>query len=107
MMTDSALFMLSEYKLDGFRHDATKHIPKVFLENTYEKIKTSFPNKSVYQIGETFGSRELIESYVSTGQLDGQFDFNLYFDSREVFANDSISFKRLHGSLMQTFFILW
>ena len=33
MMTDSALFMLSEYKLDGFRHDATKHIPKVFGEH--------------------------------------------------------------------------
>ena len=30
MMTDSALFMLSEYKLDGFRHDATKHIPTIF-----------------------------------------------------------------------------
>ena len=103
MMTDSALFMLSEYKLDGFRHDATKHIPKVFWRTLTKKIKTSFPNKSIYQIGETFGSRELIESYVSTGQLDGQFDFNLYFDSREVFANDSISFKRLHGSLMQTF----
>lgn len=103
VMTDSALYMLSEYNLDGFRHDATKHIPKVFWRTLTKKIKTSFPNKSVYQIGETFGSRELIESYVSTGQLDGQFDFNLYFDSREVFANDSISFKRLHNSLMQTF----
>ena len=29
-MTDSALFWVTEYKFDGFRHDATKHIPDVF-----------------------------------------------------------------------------
>ena len=103
MMTDSALFMLSEYKLDGFRHDATKHIPTIFWRTLTKKVKTNFPNKSIYQIGETFGSRELIGSYVSTGQLDGQFDFNLYFDSREVFAKDNTSFKQLHNSLMETF----
>ena len=103
LMTDSALFMLTEYNLDGFRHDATKHIPTIFWRTLTRKIKTTYPDKSIYQIGETFGSRELIGSYVATGQLDGQFDFNLYFDSREVFAQDNISFIQLHNSLMETF----
>jgi glycosidase len=102
-MTDSALFMIEEYNLDGFRHDATKHIPTLFWRTLTNKIKTKFPNKFIYQIGETFGSRELIGSYVQTGQLDGQFDFNLYFDSRNVFAKDNSNFNDLHSSLMQSF----
>ena len=35
--------------------------------------------------------------------MDGQFDFNLYFDSRVVFAQDEVSFTQLHNSLMETF----
>ena len=103
LMTDSALFMIEEYNLDGFRHDATKHIPTLFWRTLTNKIKTKFPNKLIYQIGETFGSRELIGSYVQTGQLDGQFDFNLYFDARRIFALDEESFKDLHYSLEQSF----
>lgn len=103
LMTDSALFMIEEYNLDGFRHDATKHIPTLFWRTLTNKIKTKYPNKLIYQIGETFGSRELIGSYVQTGQLDGQFDFNLYFDARRIFALDEESFKDLHYSLEQSF----
>ena len=40
---------------------------------------------------------------MQTGQLDGQFDFNLYFDSRNVFAKDNSNFNDLHSSLMQSF----
>lgn len=103
VMTDSALYMLEKYNLDGFRHDATKHIPKLFWKTLTKKIKKKYPNKSIYQIGETFASRELIGSYVQTGQLDGQFDFNLYFDLRNVFAKDNSNFNDLHSSLMQSF----
>ncbi|MEC8610759.1 MAG: alpha-amylase family glycosyl hydrolase [Bacteroidota bacterium] len=102
-MTDSALHMLIEYNLDGFRHDATKHIPTSYWQTLTQKIKTRFPNKSIYQIGETFGSRELIGSYISSDKLDGQFDFNLYFDSRLVFADDSTGFPLLYNSLMESF----
>ena len=93
-MTDSALHMLIEYNLDGFRHDATKHIPTSYWQTLTQKIKNSLPKKSIYQIGETFGSRELIGSYISNDKLDGQFDFNLYFDSRLVFADDSTGFPQ-------------
>ncbi len=102
-MTDSALHMLMEYNLDGFRHDATKHIPISYWQTLTQKIKNRLPKKSIYQIGETFGSRELIGSYISNDKLDGQFDFNLYFDSRLVFADDSTGFPKLYNSLMESF----
>ena len=102
-MTDFAMYMLKEYDLDGFRHDATKHIPANYWQTLTQKIKRGFPNKSIYQIGETFGSRELIGSYISSDKLDGQFDFNLYFDARLVFADDSTGFPKLYNSLMESF----
>ena len=79
-----------------------QNIFRRFFGGHYKKVETNFPNKSVYQIGETFGSREPIGSYVSTGQLDGQFDFNLYL-ILERFLQDNTSFKQLHNSLMETF----
>ncbi|MDD2281583.1 MAG: alpha-amylase family glycosyl hydrolase, partial [Bacteroidales bacterium] len=77
-MTDSAMYWLKNFDLDGFRHDATKHVPEVYWRTLTRKIKESLPGKSIYQIGETYGSPELINSYVKTGMLDGQFDFNVY-----------------------------
>ena len=35
-------------------------------------------NKRIYQVGETYGNRELIGSYISTGMMDAQFDFGVY-----------------------------
>jgi glycosidase len=35
-------------------------------------------------IGETYGSPELIGSYVKSGMLNAQFDFNVYFTAREA-----------------------
>lgn len=104
-MTDSALFWLKEYKIDGFRHDATKHIPLIFWRVLTEKVKREVikpKNKSVFQIGETYGSRELINSYINTGMLDAQFDFNLYDDAVATFARDEVSFSRLTTSLKES-----
>jgi cyclomaltodextrinase / maltogenic alpha-amylase / neopullulanase len=105
-MADSALFWIKEYNLDGFRHDATKHIPGDFWRTLTRKLKAKVivpQNRRLYQIGETFGSRELIGSYVGSGMLDGQFDFNLYFDARSIFALDNESFVRMNQSLKETF----
>lgn len=77
-MTDSALYWLTNFDLDGFRHDATKHIPEVYWRTLTRKIKEALPGKPIYQIGETYGSPDLISSYVKNGMLDGQFDFNVY-----------------------------
>ncbi|MFI5171225.1 MAG: alpha-amylase family glycosyl hydrolase [Chitinophagales bacterium] len=103
---DSAMYWLKEFNIDGFRHDATKHIETEFWRLLTQKIKTEVEipqNRNIYQIGETFGSRELIASYIGTGLLNAQFDFDLYFDARSVFANDDVSFARLSASLNETF----
>ena len=102
MLSDTALFWVKDYGFDGFRHDATKHIPQDFWRTLTRKIKEEVvveKGRSVFQIGETFGSRELIGSYIGSGMMDGKFDFNLYFDARNVFAMDSEDFDRLGTSL--------
>lgn len=105
-MSDSAMYWLEKYGIDGFRHDATKHVSEDFWRTLTMKIKLYAQKNNVpvpYQIGETFGSRELIGSYVSSGQQNAQFDFNLYFDARSVFVNDHDSFTKLSESLNESF----
>jgi cyclomaltodextrinase / maltogenic alpha-amylase / neopullulanase len=105
-MADSAFFWIKEYNLDGFRHDATKHIPLEFWRALTQKLKEDYMvprGQRLFQIGETFGNRELIGSYVRSGLLDGQFDFNLYFDARSAFAIDAVPFSMLDFSIHQTF----
>ncbi len=105
-MVDSAFYWIDRFNLDGFRHDATKHVPLEFWRSMTQKLKEEkmYPEDfRLFQIGETFGSRELIGSYVGSGLLDGQFDFNLYWDARSTFALDEVSFERLDYSLHQSF----
>ena len=83
-MTDSALYWLENYELDGFRHDACKHIPESYWRMLGQKIATRWPGRPIWMIGETYGSPELIGSYVKTGMLNAQFDFNVYFTTREA-----------------------
>ena len=105
-MSDSALYWIEEYNLDGFRHDATKHISLEFWRTLTNKLENEVvvpEDRRLFQIGETFGSRELIGDYVGSGLLDGQFDFNLYFDARSIFALDDESFKDLDQSIHESF----
>jgi glycosidase len=105
-MSDSAMFWLNKYGIDGFRHDATKHVSEDFWRALTKKIKIYAQKNNMplpYQIGETFGTRELIGSYVSSGQQNAQFDFNLYFDARSVFVNDKEPFSKLSESLNESF----
>ena len=83
-MTDSALYWLENYELDGYRHDACKHIPEGYWRMLGQKIATRWPGRPIWMIGETYGSPELIGSYVKTGMLNAQFDFNVYFTAREA-----------------------
>lgn len=87
-MTDSALHWLANFEFDGFRHDACKHIPEVYWRTLGQKIATRFPDRHVWMIGETYGSPELINSYVKTGMLTAQFDFNVYFAATRALCND-------------------
>ena len=103
--SDSAMFWVEEYGIDGFRHDATKHIPESYWRLQTMKLKNRImipDNKRMYQVGETFGSRELIGSYVNSGQMDGQFDFDVYFDARGVFIQEEQSFEKLNTSILSS-----
>ena len=89
-MSDSALYWFENFEIDGFRHDATKHIPEVFWRTLTRKLKQRVmipENRSIYQIGETYGNAELIGSYVNSGQMDAQFDFN-FFDKAITILNN-------------------
>jgi cyclomaltodextrinase len=97
-ITDNALFWLSETHIDGFRHDATKHVPYLFWKKLNKKIKSKVnPQRSlpVYQVGETFGGHDLIKSYVNNGMLDAQFNFEQFFTARRVFVEQNANFEDL------------
>ncbi|MBQ6776873.1 MAG: hypothetical protein IJP52_00960 [Paludibacteraceae bacterium] len=87
-MTDSALYWMTTYPFDGFRHDACKHIPEDYWRLLTHKMRTRFPNRHFWMIGETYGSPELIGSYVKSGMLNAQFDFNIYFTATHALAGD-------------------
>jgi len=93
-MTDSALYWVANYDFDGFRHDACKHIPENYWRMLCHKMKTRFPERRLWQIGETYGSPELIGSYVKSGMIDAQFDFNVYHTAIDVLRTDQ-PLKRL------------
>ncbi|KQC31994.1 alpha-amlyase [Nonlabens sp. YIK11] len=97
-MTDSALYWVTNYDLDGFRHDATKHVPEAYWRMLTKKIR-NHTDRPIYQIGETYGSYDLIRSYVSTGMLDAQFDFNMYDAAVSAFAKADNSYSNLAETL--------
>ncbi|MCK5857066.1 MAG: hypothetical protein KAG64_06220 [Bacteroidales bacterium] len=88
MLADSTIWWAKEYNLDGFRYDAAKHIPLSFWRTLTKELKDSIISngQNIYQLGETYGSSELIGSYISNGLLDAQFDFNVYDAALGVFA---------------------
>lgn len=105
-MTDNAVWWLQETGADGFRHDAVKHVPNIFWRTLTKKLKEKVQplrNIEVYQIGETFGSYDLISSYVNNGQLSSQFNFNLYDVALPTFINDKSSFDVLDKEMQKTF----
>jgi cyclomaltodextrinase / maltogenic alpha-amylase / neopullulanase len=104
MLSDSAIYWIRKYDLDGFRHDATKHIPEVFWRTLTFKLKNQFPaTKHIYQVGETYGTSELIGSYVNSGELDAQFDFNVYDAAVATFAKKETSMEALKEQLLESF----
>jgi glycosidase len=104
MLSDSAMYWLETYDLDGFRHDATKHIPLNFWRTLTKKVKSyeASTGKNIIQLGETYGVPELINSYINTGMLDGQFDFNVYDALVASIAKDDVGFEKAAERIMQS-----
>ena len=96
-VTDSAMYWFRSFDLDGLRHDATKHVPNEYWRMLTRKLRTQCGKSGedgIYQIGETYGSADLIHSYLGSGLMDAQFDFNLYDAALQCFALDADSSKQ-------------
>lgn len=105
-MTDNPVWWLKVTGADGFRHDAVKHVPNKYWRLLTQKIKSriEIPEKrKIYQIGETFGGIDLIASYVNNGQLNAQFNFNLYDVAIPTFLDEKASFKLLDYQMQKSF----
>ncbi len=100
-LTDSALFWMKEFEFDGFRHDATKHVPVQYWRMLTRKLYDNFPDRTFYQIGETYGSTALINSYVKPGMQDAQFDFNVYDTYIWATTRPDGSFEGLAGRIAE------
>lgn len=86
-----ALWWLEEADFDGFRMDAVKHMDQVAGRTLRGKLKeiTGMTGTEFYLVGETFvgeGDRAQISRYIGPNELDGQFDFPLYWPVRNVFT---------------------
>ena len=89
---DDALWWLEAADFDGFRMDAMKHMDQVAGRTLRGKLKeiTAMTGTEFYLVGETFvgaDGRSQIARYISPRELDGQFDFPLYWPLREAFAD--------------------
>jgi glycosidase len=107
-MTTNTVWWMKETGADGFRQDAVKHMPNEFWRALTKRIKNEIEipnNKKVYQIGETFGSYELISSYVNNGQLSAQFNFNVYDVALPTFLDTKISFASLDAEIKKSFLV--
>lgn len=106
MSSDSVVAWLKNYELDGIAFDAVKHVPDDYWRLLSGKIQSQVlntENRNLVRIGETYGTRDLIKKYVGPGNLDGQTDFDLFFEARRVFTRDAASFKDLNYTLQETF----
>lgn len=101
-MTDSALVWLDKFAFDGFRHDACKHIPLNYWRELGAKMKQRYPNRHIWMIGETYGDPALIGSYVKSGMLNSQFDFNIYHTAIDVLGKPEQSLQKMHETVMQS-----
>lgn len=101
-MTDTALFWVENFDFDGYRHDACKHIPLNYWRMFTKKMKSRLPDRQLWMIGETYGDAELISSYVKTGMLNAQFDFNIYHTAVDVLGKEGQSMQRLADVIDQS-----
>ena len=107
-VTNDAVWWLEKVDADGFRQDAVKHIPNNFWRRLNQKLEEEVEipkHKKVFQMGETFGSYDLVKSYVNNGQLPAQFNFNLYDVAIPTFLNRDASFEQLDKEIKKGLYI--
>ncbi|AGC45539.1 alpha amylase [Myxococcus stipitatus DSM 14675] len=90
--TSDALWWLEAADFDGFRLDAVKHMDQVAGRTLRGRLRdiTAMTGTEFYLVGETYvgaDGRAQIARYIGPRELDGQFDFPLYWPLRESFAD--------------------
>jgi hypothetical protein len=87
---NDALWWAKTFGIDGYRLDAIKHEPLVWLTDLRSRLNAEIASPAggrFYLVGETFAydNRDLIKSFVNPDtMLDGQFDFPFKEVSSEV-----------------------
>lgn len=109
LMVEDALWWVKTYDLDGLRVDAVKHMPHAVVWNLEERIRREIEHREAggdtefWTVGETFDGIERIQAYITTEgrpQLDGQFDFPLYYAVNSAFGERSITMYDLDAALL-------
>jgi len=99
-MIDELFWWVDSFDIDGFRVDAAKHMDHVILRTLRAEVEHRLHKPGAphfYLVGETFtgaGAQGLIAAYIGPHELDGQFDFPLYWRVREA-VSDGGSFRPL------------
>ena len=112
-VTDAALYWAREADLDGFRVDAVKHMVHNFSRTLRWKLDRAFAHGThrFYLVGETFmgewgggtGFAEtVIKEYVGGWELDGQFDFPMYWALLKSTGRDEADFMELGQFLTES-----
>jgi glycosidase len=99
-MIGELFWWIETFDVDGFRVDAAKHMDHVILRTLRAEVDDRLHKPGAphfYTVGETFtgaGAQGLIAAYIGPHELDGQFDFPLYWRVREA-VRDGGSFRPL------------
>ncbi|NOY26171.1 MAG: hypothetical protein GXP62_09895 [Oligoflexia bacterium] len=104
-MLDDAMWWARTYDLDGFRVDAAKHMSHAVQWNLQHRVQEQieYPDAGgdtqFWTVGETFDGADQIAAYIGPDQLDGQFDFPLYWAIRGALGSRSTSLSDLWATL--------
>ena len=108
MMVDDALWWVKTFELDGLRVDAVKHMPHSVPWNLEQRVRAEIEHQGVglgvefWTVGETFDGTDRVAAYLTREgkpQLDGQFDFPLYFAIDSVFIQGGGSMRDIAGAV--------
>ena len=99
-MTDTALYWVANYEMDGLRYDLTDQIPHVYWRSLNQKIR-KHTNRPIYQLGESNGSYDVVRSYMNSAMLNAQMEFNQYEAAVDAFVKADGSYANLAQSLFE------
>ena len=109
-MIDDSLEWVFETGFDGMRVDAVKHFEHIVGQRLRLSVREKYEitGHKFYMVGETFtggygggcgGGPDLIMQYINPNELDGQFDFPLFWVILDVFGRESADFHWLDSAI--------